>query len=225
MKNSRKQIVIIGLGMFGMSVAKELSKYECDVMAIDKNSKLVDAVAPYVTHAATVNAMDIEDFKELGLSNFDIAVVGMGDDLEASILVALTLKQVNVPYIIAKARDELHVRLLDMIGVNKVVQPEYDMGTRVARQIIHNNIIEKIQFDDDYCIVEIEVPKDWISRQLKDLNVRPKYNLNIICIEKPDNETKIFPTAEYIFQEKDSVMIITPNKETEKGGFIWKLQS
>lgn len=222
MRKEREQILIIGLGKFGMSIAKTLSEYDCDVMAIDESAELVDKVSEYVTHSARVDAGDVEALKELGVSNFDTAIIGVGGDLESSIMIALTLKELNIPYIIAKSRDDVHTKLLTMIGVDKVVQPERDIGDRVAKTLMHKNLIEQMKVGKEYSIVEIESPKEWIGSRLNQLNVRPKYNINILCIEKSDNRI-IMPLADYKIEDGDNLMIIVPNKELEPNGFLGRL--
>lgn len=222
MKKEKEQILIIGLGKFGMSVAKELSKYDAEVLAVDESSELVDEVSKYVTHAARVNAGDIEALRKLGVATFDVAIIGIGDNLEASIMIALTLKELNMPYIIAKARDEVHTRLLTMIGVDKVVQPEKDVGARIAKTLMHKNIIERVEFGKEYSVIEIETPEEWIGVALNRLNVRAKHGINIVCVEKKDGKV-IIPAADYVIEEKDNLMLISPNKELEPDGYLGRL--
>ena len=222
MKRESEQILIIGLGKFGMSLARALSNYDCEVMAIDSNSELVDDVSEFVTHAARVDATDINALKELGVSNFDMAVIGIGDNLEASIMIALTLKDLNVPYIVAKSRDDVHAKLLTMIGVDKVVQPERDIGTRLAKTLMHKNVIERMEVGKEYSIAEVGTPQEWIGSRLNQLNIRPKYNINILCIEKKDKKILI-PSADYVIEEEDNIMLIAPNKELEPNGFFGRL--
>ena len=222
MKKNKKQILIIGLGKFGMSVAKELSKYDCEVLAVDESSELVDEVAEYVTHAARVDAGDINALKKLGIHTFDVAIIGIGDNLESSIMIALSLKELEVPYVIAKSRDEKHTRLLNMIGVDKVVEPEKDAGVRIAKSIMHKSIMERVEFGKEYSVVEIETPEEWVGMTLNKLNVRPKYNINIVCVEKADGKV-IIPMANYVIEEKDNLMIISPNKELEPDGYLGRL--
>lgn len=218
-----KQILIIGLGKFGMSLARELSKYDCEVMAIDSDSDLVDDAAEFVTHAARVDATDPNALKELGVTNFDMAVIGIGENLEASIMIALTLKDLKVPYIVAKSRDDVHAKLLSMIGVDRVVQPEKDIGTRLAKTIMHKNVIERMEVGREYSIAEVETPREWIGSRLNQLNIRPKYNINILCIEK-NNKKILIPSADYMIEEGDNIMLIAPNKELEIGGFLGRLK-
>lgn len=222
MKKEKEQILVVGLGRFGMSIVKELSKYDAEVLAVDESSELVDEAAKYVTHAAKVNAGDIEALKKLGISNFDIAVIAIGDNLEASIMIALTLKELEVPYIIAKSRDEMHTRLLTMIGVDKVVQPEKVAGARVAKTIMHKNIIERVEFGKEYTVIEVETPAEWVGVALNRLNVRAKHGINIVCVEKKDGKV-IIPAADYVIEEKDNLMLISPNKELEPDGYLGRL--
>lgn len=223
MKKERAQILIIGLGKFGMSVAKALSEYDCDVMAIDSSAELVDKAAEFVTHSARIDASDIDSLREIGVSNFDVAIIGIGDDLESSIMIALTLKELEVPYIVAKARDDVHTKLLTMIGVDEVVQPERDIGVRLAQTLMHKNLIERMEVGKEYSIVELEAPKEWIGSRLNQLNVRPKYNINILCVEKGDKRV-IIPVPDYTIEDGDTLMLIAPNKELEPGGFLGRLK-
>ena len=216
-----KQIIVIGLGKFGMAAAKALSRYDCEVMAIDESSNLVDEVAPYVTHSAKVNAMDKEALLDLGINNFDTAIVGIGDDLESSIMIALTLKELNVPYIVAKARDDKHARLLERIGVDKVVQVERDMAVKMVSSLMHKHLVEKLEFSKDYSIVEMEAHNNWIGKKLSELALRAKYGINVICVKKQDTGDTVFPTADYEIEKEDNLMIIAPNKELDKMGY-WK---
>lgn len=222
MKREKEQILIIGLGKFGMSIAKELSKYDAEVMAVDESSELVDEVSKYVTHAAKVDAGDVEALKKLGIHTFDIAIIGIGDNLESSIMIALTLKELNIPYIIAKSRDEKHTRLLNMIGVDKVVQPEKDAGARIAKSLMHKSIIDRVEFGKEYSVIEIETPEEWIGTALNRLNIRAKYGINIVCVEKKDGKV-VIPAADYVIEEKDNLMLIAPNKELEPNGYLAKM--
>lgn len=222
MKREKEQILIIGLGKFGMSVAKELSKYDAEVMAVDESSELVDEVSKYVTHAAKIDAGDIEALKKLGIHTFDVAIIGIGDNLESSIMIALTLKELNVPYIIAKSRDAKHARLLNMIGVDKVVEPEKDAGVRIAKSLMHKSIIERVEFGKEYSVIEIETPEEWIGTALNRLNVRAKYGINIVCVEKKDGKV-VIPAADYVIEERDNLMLIVPNKELEPNGYLAKM--
>lgn len=220
MNKVNQQILIVGLGKFGMSLAEQLSKYDCDVMAIDNSYESVDAVGQYVTKAVKADAMDINALKEIGVNNFDIVILGIGDNLESSIMIALMLKELGAKYIIAKSRDDMHTRLLTMIGVDKIVQPERDSAIRLVRGLVHKNLVERMEFSKDYSIVEVSATDKWIGKALRELALRQKHNLNIICIKKTNEETTIFPTADYVIKEDDNLMVIAPNKDIEKMGWM-----
>lgn len=220
MKKKLEQIVVIGLGKFGMAVAKLLSKYDCDVLAIDDSDSLIEEVIPYVTRAIKLNALDSEALKAVGIKNFDIAIVGIGDNIEASLIITLTLKELGIPKIIAKARDEKHSKLLEMIGVNKIVQPEIDSANRLVNTLTMKYVKEKMELSKDYSMIEIETPKIWVGKTFSELALRQKHSINVVCVKR--GEEVIFPTASYKLEEKDSLMVMASNKELEILGSLYK---
>lgn len=211
MKNDLKQIAIIGLGKFGMSVAKLLSKYDYDVLAIDDSDNLIEEVIPFVTRAIKLNALDSEALKSVGIKNFDIAIIGIGDNIEASLMIALTLKELGIPNIIAKSRDEKHTKLLEMIGVNKIVQPEIDSAVRLVNTLTATYIKDKMELSKEYSMVEIETPKIWVGKSFSELALRQKHSINVVCVKRA-NEV-IFPTANYKLDENDFLLVMASNKE------------
>lgn len=220
MKKKLEQIAVIGLGKFGMAVAKLLSKYDCDVLAIDDSDSLIEEVIPYVTRAIKLNALDSEALKAVGIKNFDIAIVGIGDNIEASLIITLTLKELGIPKIIAKARDEKHSKLLEMIGVTKIVQPEIDSANRLVNTLTMKYVKEKMELSKDYSMVEIETPKIWIGKTFSELALRQKHSINVVCVKR--GEEVIFPTASYKLEEKDSLMVMASNKELGILGTLYK---
>ncbi|MBO5143426.1 MAG: TrkA family potassium uptake protein [Clostridia bacterium] len=213
MRKELEQIAIIGLGKFGMSVAKLLSKYDCDVLAIDDSDTLIEEAVPYVTRAIKLNAVDTEALKAVGIKNFDIAIVGIGDNIEASLMINLTLKELGIPKIIAKARDEKHAKLLEMIGVDKIVQPEIDSAVRLVNTLSTKYVKEKMELSKDYSMVEVETPKIWVGKTFSELALRQKHSINVVCVKR--NGEVEFPTANYMLQENDSLMVMASNKELE----------
>jgi len=211
MKKDLEQVAIIGLGKFGMSVAKLLTKYNCDVLAIDDSDTLVEEVIPYVTRAIKLNAIDVEALKAVGMKHFDIAVIAIGDNIEASLMVAMTLKELEIPYIVAKARDEKHAKLLEMIGVNKIVQPEIDSAIRLVNNITTKYIKEKIELGKEHSIVEIEAPNAWIGKTFSELALRQKHSINVVCVKRGGEV--IFPSATYKVEKEDTLLIMASNKE------------
>ncbi len=218
--SKKKQVIIIGLGIFGMSVLKELSKYDCDVMAVDERSTLVDEAAQYIQYVAKVNAMDKDNLIQLDIKNYDVAVVGIGNDFEASTMITLLLKELGVPYIIAKSRDATHTKFLKMLGVNRIIEPEKDMGIKIAKSIVFPNVIQSMDLDDEHSVVDVLAPHNWIGKKIVDLNIRAKYNINLICIEKENQNIKVLPTADYVIQENDKLTLIAPNEDLKNNGFL-----
>ena len=222
--SKKKQVIVIGLGRFGMSVLKELSKYDCDVMAIDERASLVDEASEFALHVAKVNAMDRENLEELDIKDFDVAVVGIGNDFEASVMVTLLLKELGIPYIVAKSRDETHTKFLKMLGVDKIIEPEKDMGVKIAKTIVFPNVIQSMELDDKHSVVEIIAPKNWVGKSIVDLNIRAKYNINLVCIEKQNENIaeniKVLPTADYVIKENDKLTLIAPNEDLKNNGFL-----
>lgn len=210
-----KQFVVIGCGNFGTSVAVTLHKLGYDVLAIDKNEEKVQEIASKVTHAVQADAIDENTLKTLGLSNFDVAVVTIGSDLQSSILATLITKELGIEVVIAKAKNELHAKVLSRIGVDKVVFPERDMGIRVANNLVTSSFLDMIEFAPDYSIVEINAIKEWTGKALKDLNLPNKFGINVIAI-KHDGKMNISPYANDVIKKDDILIVIGHNKDLKK---------
>ncbi|MBL4938165.1 TrkA family potassium uptake protein [Clostridium sp. YIM B02515] len=211
----KKQFVVIGLGNFGSSVARTLYSLGNEVLAVDSEEAAVREIADYVTHAAQVDTSDEKSLKELGISNFDVAVIGIGSDIQASIMATLIVKELGVKYIISKAHDERHAKLLYKIGADRVVFVERDMGVRVAHNIFASNILDYIELSPDYNIAEIAAPEEWYGKTLKEIDVRLNYGLSVIAIKK-NHDVNIAPKADDIIREQDVVIAIGDNKELNK---------
>src|SRR6478735_3493126 len=143
------------MGRFGSAVAKTLSQLGFEVLAIDQNEETIQDVSAYVTHAVQADSTDEEALRALGIRNFDVVVVAIGEDIQSSILTTLILKDLGVPAIIVKAKNELHGKVLNKIGADKVIFPERDMGLRVAHHLVSPNILDYIDLSDDYSIMEM----------------------------------------------------------------------
>ncbi|ERI90800.1 putative Ktr system potassium uptake protein A [Clostridiales bacterium oral taxon 876 str. F0540] len=211
----KKQFVVIGLGSFGSSVARTLYTLGNEVLAVDSEETAVREIADYVTHAAQVDTSDEKSLKDLGISNFDVAVIGIGSDIQASIMATLIVKELGVKYIISKAHDERHAKLLYKIGADRVVFVERDMGVRVAHNIFASNILDYIELSPDYNIAEIAAPEEWYGRTLKDIDVRLNYGLSVIAIKK-NHDVNIAPKADDVIGKDDVVIAIGDNKELNK---------
>lgn len=212
MKN--KQFLVVGLGRFGTSVAKSLSQLGQEVLAIDSEMELVDDIAPFVTEAVQMDVIDEEALEKLDVPSFDAAVVSIGTDIRASILVCVLLKEMGIPYLIAKANDDLHAKVLTKIGVDRVVFPERDMGARLARSIISPTVLELMDLSDDYQIMEILLPQGWEGKNMISLDVRRKYGVNILALNRND----VFmasPAPDMPFEGGDTLLVLGKSHDVE----------
>lgn len=182
----KKQFVIIGCGRFGTSVAKKLNELGCEVMAVDRSEETIQSIADEVTFAVQADATDENAIKALGIRNFDVAVVTIGGDIQASIMVTLMVKELGIKHIVAKAQNEMHAKVLYRIGADRVVFPEREMGVRVAKNLVSNKILDYIELSPDYTIVEVRPLKGWIGKSLLELNIRAKFGINVIAIKNSD---------------------------------------
>ncbi|MNW31258.1 Ktr system potassium uptake protein A [compost metagenome] len=204
---AKKQYAIIGMGRFGSSVAYALSEMGYDVLAIDANEQRVQEVSEMVTHAVSADSTDEEALRALGIRNFDVVVVAIGEDIQASILTTLILKDMGVPVLLVKAKNELHGKVLQKIGADKVIYPERDMGLRVAHHLTSPNILDYIELSQDYSIFEMQAPRFMIGRNLKELDIRAKYGCNVLGI-RHEQEMNISPHPEDLIQTGDVLIIV-----------------
>lgn len=209
---SKKQFIVIGLGRFGTSVAQTLYSLGNDVLAVDKDEDVIQNIADKVTHAVQVDANDEYSLRALGISNFDVAIISIGSDVQASILSTLLVKELGVKHIITKANDALHAKVLYKIGANRVIFPERDMGVRVAHNLCSSNILDYIELSPDFSIAEIASLEAWHGKSLKELNLRAEYGINVMAI-KSNNEINVAPSADEIISNGDVIVAIGDTKE------------
>ena len=210
-----KNYVVIGLGRFGSAIARQLCSLGAEVLALDVRSELVQQVANEVTHAVVGDAQDKEVLRALGVRNFDCAIIAIGDDLAASVLTTMNLKELGVPYIVCKAHDETHRRVLEKLGVDRVVIPEQEHGQRLARSQYSHNVLDYIELSDEYGILEVPVPAKWMGKTLKELDVRAKLGINIIAMEN-EGKTNVFPAGDYRFAPGDVMVVLGDNVTLER---------
>lgn len=210
-----KSFVVIGCGRFGQSVAKTLHKLGHEVLAIDKSLEAVQLISEDVTHAVQADVMEEGVLKELGLSNFDVAVISIGSNLEASIFATLIAKEVGVPKVVTKAQSELHGKLLTKIGADKIIFPERDMGIRLGHNLVSNNILDFIELSPDYGILEITALEAWENKSLSKLKLSAKYGLVVMVLKKGDRVI-VPPKAEDIIEKHDILVVIGNTKDINK---------
>ena len=209
-----KTYVVIGLGRFGSSLAKQLCMLGAEVLAMDVRSSLVQQLAGDVTQAVVGDAQDKEVLRSLGVRNFDCAVIAIGDNLAASVLITMNLKELGVPYIVCKAHDETHRRVLEKLGVARVVIPEQEHAQRLGRSLFSHNVLDYIELSEDYGILEVPAPRPWVGKSLKELNVRANLGVNIIAVEN-GKTTNVSPSADYRIQADDVLVVLGDNYSLE----------
>jgi len=209
----KKQFVVIGMGRFGQSVAKCLSGLGVDVLAIDMDEELVEDIAPHVTHAVQADVTDEQALEAVGLRNFDVAVVTIGDNVQASVLVTMLCREMGVQYVVAKAQSELHARVLYKTGADRVVFPERDMGVRVAHNLVAPRTLDYMEIAGDLRIVEIAAAQYWVGKSLTQLDFRRNYGVNILAIKPAEAPANLAPHGENVIQ-KDDTLIISGDKDS-----------
>ena len=217
---SKKQFVVIGLGRFGSSIAKTLYSLGNEVLAIDSDEEVVQSIADSVTQAIQAEATDEATLKSLGIRNFDVAVVTVGTDVQSSIMITLLVKELGIKYVVAKAQNELHAKVLYKIGADRVVFPERDMGIRVAHNLCSSSILDYIELSPDYSIMELTAIAEWEGQSLRELNMRNKYGINVMAIKR-GSSINVSPQAEDIIKPSDVLVVIGG---TEQLNYIEKIK-
>lgn len=202
-----KSFVVIGLGRFGTRLAKKLYAMDCEVLAIDIDNEKVQQIADDVTQAVSGDARDKDVLRALGVRNCDCAIVCIASDLSSSIFITMNLKELDVPYIVAKAQGIMHQRILEKLGANNVVIPEQEMADRLAHKLVAPNILDYIEISDDYSLVEEQAPEAWVNKSIKDLSVRSRLGISIIAVKNGKN-INIAPGADYIVKHGDILVIV-----------------
>jgi len=212
-----KHFGVIGLGMFGTSVAVTLEKLGYKVLAIDKDEKKVHAIKDLVTAAKQVDAIDEEALREAGIANCDVVVIAIGEDIESNILATIIIKEMGVKRIIVKAKNDMHGKVIEKLGVERVVYPEKDMGVRLANQIVSSDILEFIEISPDYSIEEVKAVEEFIGKSLKVLDLRKRYGISVMALRR-GAELIIIPPAEEAIKEGDILIVIGETKNIKEFG-------
>lgn len=208
-----KTVGVLGLGIFGSTIAKQLGEQHFDVIAVDKDLIDVNRLEEYVVQAVQGNITDLELLKSIGFDNCDVAVVATGSHLESSVMAIMNCKKLGIKKIIAKAKNRTHMEILLEIGAHEIIRPEKEMGDKVARNIMRNNILDVINLDDENSIIEFTAPEKWIGKSLKELDLRKKYKINVIGLKSdPDGKLQInVPPEQKIEPESFIVAIGKPD--------------
>lgn len=200
-----KDFMVIGLGRFGKTIAKSLSENGKEVVAIDIDPEIIKTVQSEVSSAVVANALGTDVLKSLGIENFDCVVVGIGSDIQSSILITLTCKELGIPYIVAKAKNDQHKKILEKIGADLVIVPEYFMAKKVASMLANPNVYEVMKLTDEFKIIEIKTPPKWQNKSIIELDLKKKYQVIINFIKT--GEEIITPHGETVLHEGDILVI------------------
>ncbi|GLB62102.1 potassium channel family protein [Cytobacillus sp. NCCP-133] len=211
----KNQYAVFGLGRFGGSLVKEFHELGAEVLAIDIDQEIVNQFSHYATYAVQINAIDEDALKQVGIRNIDHAFVSFGENIESSILTSLLLKEFGIPKVWAKAHNEYHAKVLEKIGVDRVIHPERDMAKRIAHHIVSEKIIDFIELSEDHSIVEIIASKKVHNKSLSALDVRAKFGCNIVGIQR-GNEIIVSPSAEELIFDLDVLIVMGHNDDINR---------
>lgn len=206
------EYAVLGLGKFGMSVAKELADAGVEVLAVDKREEAVHEIADIVAYAAIADVTEPGTLESLGIGNMDGAIISIAENLEASVIATIVSKELGVPYVIAKAENSLHQVVLEKIGADKVIFPEQAMGMSVARNIVIGNFLNLVELSPKISMIEMEMKKSWIGKTLRELDLRKNYGFNVVAL-KNGEDTNTSPDPDQKLKAEETIMITGKNSD------------
>ncbi len=214
MKNKMTQFLVIGLGGFGLALCKNLYQKGCDVLAIDQNEDLVNSASEFCTHAICADASDESVLRQINVSDFDACIVCIGN-IEASVIVTLLCKQLNVRYVMSKANNNLHKTVLQKVGADAVIFPEEYVGEKVADMLTSPNILQLAKLTPNFSIIEIKTPEIWAKKSLIELDLRKRQNVTVLLIKRGD-DVIITPEGGTVFELGDDIVLCGEQKYINK---------
>ena len=212
---AKRQILVVGLGRFGSAVATTLSELDCEVACVDSSERRIQALAPLVTHAVQLDSTDRDALGQLTVPDFDVAVVAIGADIEASILTTANLSELGCSEIVAKAMTLPHARILEKVGAHRVIFPEHEMGVRLGNALAGTNLIDYMELDPRYAVAEVRCPAEIAGRTLAEANVRGRYGVIVLCVKSGD-EVDVIPDADRRLEKTDVVVVAGPTKDIDR---------
>ena len=212
----KQTFAVIGLGRFGGSVCKTLADAGQEVLAIDKYESRVNDYKDIATQAVVADAQDEDVLRSLGIRNVEHVIVAIGEDIQASILVTLMVKEQGVKYVTAKAQNEYHAKVLEKLGVDRVVHPERDMGVRIGRSLTSKNMVDYLDLDANFKLAEILITNpEFVGKSLAEMDFRDRYGLNVIALAHSRQEM-VLPSAGDVLTENDSILVAGPTRAIDK---------
>lgn len=210
-----KSYLVLGLGRFGQSFAKTLADLGNDVLGVDSDEQIVQESAEFLTHVMQADASSEDFLQAIGVKNYDAVMVSIGAHIQASIITTVLLKEMGVSRIIAKAQNNLHAKILEKVGADKVVLPEQEMGIWEANKLISNNLIDTIELSPDYSIIETTVPSGWAGKSIRDLALRTRYKINLIAL-KNEKGIDVIPQPDTVFRKEDIIAVVGKNSDLKR---------
>jgi len=209
-----KHFAVIGLGNFGFHAAKALFEDGNEVVAIDADKTRVQAIDPHCTEAMVLDATDKEALKSLGLRDMDGVIISIGTKISTSILICLYLHEIGVKKILVKAMDDDHGKILKRVGATEIIHPERDMALRLSRGLSRPNVLDFIPLADEFDLIQVGPPREFIGKSLRDLNLRAKYNVHIIAIKElvPENFVLV-PPASFVIKDSDILIMLGKSED------------
>ncbi|HIG98836.1 TPA: TrkA family potassium uptake protein [Candidatus Woesearchaeota archaeon] len=204
---AKKNFGVIGLGKFGTSAALTLAKEGKHVLAIDKDEARINSIKDYVTWARQADSTNKDALVEAGIANCDVVIVAIGEDIDASVLATLNLKEVGVEYVVAKASTEQHGKILSKIGADRVVHPEGDTGKRLAWQLMSSDVLEFIELSPLYAVKEVSVPKQFVNKAIKHLHIGTNFGVLVLAIQRGADRL-IVPSTDIRFHAEDKITVV-----------------
>ncbi len=213
----QQRVVVIGMGIFGFNIVKELYENGFDVIAIDKNKDAVQTVRDCSTKAIVADGTNREVMEEIGIQEDDVVIVSFGEDLAAATLTTLHLKQMKIRTIIVKAPNEEHKLILEKIGATDVMIPEREIAHKVARSLISPNVLEYLPLSEDYVISEVAPPNEFLGKNLAELQLRSRYHVEVIAIKDVlSDKLTMIPKADFVLKDGDVLVVVGKEVEIRK---------
>ncbi len=212
-----RRVVVIGLGIFGYNIAKDLYENGLEVIAVDKNKEVIQKIRDFSTKAVLADGTDKEVIDSIGIQQDDVVIISFGEDLAASTLITLHLKEMKIKHIIVKAPNEDHKHVLEKVGATEVIIPEKEMADKVARSLISPNVLDYIPLSKDYTICEMVPPSSFMGKTIGELHLRSKYHIEVIAVREilPDRLTMV-PRADFVMKDSDVLVVIGKEGDIEK---------
>ena len=210
-----KSILLIGLGRFGKNVAIKLHELNHEVMAIDRREERVEEVLPYVTSAQIGDSMNEAFLRSLGIGNYDVCIVAIGNDFQSSLETTSLLKELGAKMVVSRAARDVQAKFLLRNGADEIVYPEKQLANWTAIRYSSDHILDYIELDDGYAIFEVEIPKEWVGRTVGDIDIRRKFNINILAVKR-DGKLDVTVNPDTCFTERDAMLVLGSNKDVHK---------